>query len=79
MSKRTISYEAYYDKVYGGWIGKCIGGNIGALVENNKHLMDLSEKEVFTDNIPPHGSYWISNCCGLECWRKREFILNPRI
>jgi len=51
---RTISYSEYYDKVYAGWIGKCIGGNIGAAVENNKYLMDLKESEVFPDDIPPN-------------------------
>lgn len=51
---RTITYTDYYDKTYGGWIGKCIGGNIGAEVENNKHLMDLQESEIFPEEIPPN-------------------------
>lgn len=51
---RTIAYSEYYDKVYGGWLGKCIGGNIGAEVENNKYLMDLNESEIFPDEIPPN-------------------------
>lgn len=51
---RRISYSEYYDKVYGCWIGKCIGGNIGADVENNKYLMDLDESEIFPEQIPPN-------------------------
>ena len=51
---RSIRYAEYWDKVYGGWIGKCIGGNIGAEVENNKYLMDLHENEIFPDQIPPN-------------------------
>jgi hypothetical protein len=51
---QRISYAEYYDKVYGGWIGKCVGGNIGADVENNKYLMDLSESEIFPEHIPPN-------------------------
>ncbi len=51
---RSIRYAEYWDKVYGGWIGKCIGGNIGAEVENNKYLMDLQENEIFPDQIPPN-------------------------
>ncbi len=51
---RSIRYAEYWDKVYGGWIGKCIGGNIGAVVENNKYLMDLHENEIFPDEIPPN-------------------------
>lgn len=49
---RSISYETYYDKVYGGWLGKCIGGNIGTAVENSKFLMDLRESEIFPEEIP---------------------------
>lgn len=51
---KKISYSRYYDKVYGGWIGKCIGGNIGAAVECNKYLMDLQESEIFPEQIPPN-------------------------
>ena len=51
---RSINYDQYYDKVYGGWIGKCIGGNIGAAVENNKYLLDLKKDEIFPETIPPN-------------------------
>ena len=37
-----ITYQNYLDAVYGGWLGKCIGGAIGAMQENNKGL-ELSE------------------------------------
>lgn len=51
---RSIRYDTYYDKVFGGWLGKCVGGNIGAAVENSKFLMDLRESEIFPDEIPPN-------------------------
>lgn len=51
---KSIDFKTYYDKVYGGWIGKCVGGNIGAAVENNKYLMDLNENEIFPEEIPPN-------------------------
>ena len=27
----VLNYSTYYDKVLGGWLGKCIGGACGAL------------------------------------------------
>ena len=28
----VLNYSTYYDKVLGGWLGKCIGGACGALI-----------------------------------------------
>ncbi|WNR45966.1 ADP-ribosylglycohydrolase family protein [Paenibacillus roseipurpureus] len=50
----SISYQTYLNKVHGGWIGKCIGGTIGALMENNKELMDFTLDNVFPEEIPPN-------------------------
>lgn len=49
-----LDYRTYLDKVHGGWIGKCIGGAIGALQENNKSLMDYTIDNVFPAVIPPN-------------------------
>lgn len=49
-----ISYPSYLDKVHGGWIGKCIGGAVGAMQENNKSLMDYTIDNVFPQTIPPN-------------------------
>jgi len=38
--KKEISYERYFDKVYGCFLGKCIGGTAGAPAEGRKELMD---------------------------------------
>ncbi|MFD0717082.1 ADP-ribosylglycohydrolase family protein [Paenibacillus sp. GCM10027626] len=54
MTKLQMSYDTYLDKVHGGWIGKCIGGAIGALQENNKGLLSYTEDNVFPDRIPPN-------------------------
>ncbi|WP_176541445.1 MULTISPECIES: ADP-ribosylglycohydrolase family protein [unclassified Bacillus (in: firmicutes)] len=54
MKVKSIHFSDYLDKVHGGWIGKCVGGNIGAEVENNKYLMDLNESEIFPEEIPPN-------------------------
>ena len=49
---KEIKYKDYYDKVKARWIGKCIGGSVGAAMENNKYLMDLDISEIFPKEIP---------------------------
>ena len=49
-----ITYQNYLDAVYGGWLGKCIGGAIGAMQENNKGLLDYTIDNVFPAEIPPN-------------------------
>lgn len=39
---RTLTYEAYLDKVYGAWLGKSIAGTIGAPYEGRKELFNYS-------------------------------------
>ena len=48
-----ISYEKYLDKIWGGWVGKCAGGILGAPIEGFKcfHNIELSEK-LFETNYP---------------------------
>jgi ADP-ribosylglycohydrolase len=50
---RTIAYKQYLDKIWGGWIGKCAGGILGAPIEGFKcfHSLDFSE-ELFKTNYP---------------------------
>lgn len=43
---RTISYETYLDKVYGGWIGHCAGNSLGASVNGLKRFNNLDLSEV---------------------------------
>ena len=49
----TITYEKYLDKIWGGWVGKCAGGILGAPIEGFKcfHRIELSEK-LFETNYP---------------------------
>ncbi|MFC5401235.1 ADP-ribosylglycohydrolase family protein [Cohnella soli] len=49
-----MRYRDYLNKVHGGWLGKCIGGTIGARMENNKDLLDFTVNDVFPDEIPPN-------------------------
>ena len=48
----TLTYDAYLDKVLGGWLGKCIGGTIGARFEANKTWIEVDE--LFPDKVPPN-------------------------
>ncbi|MBP1992996.1 ADP-ribosylglycohydrolase family protein [Paenibacillus eucommiae] len=50
----TMSYSEYLNKVHGGWLGKCIGGTIGARMENHKDLLDFTIDTVFPEIIPPN-------------------------
>lgn len=49
----NITYEKYFDKVYGGWIGKCLGGAAGAPVEGFKKLIECKDyKEMLRTDLP---------------------------
>jgi len=49
-----ISYDNYLDKILGGWIGKSIGGAIGARFEGNKSWIEISPDEMFPEKLPPN-------------------------
>lgn len=49
-----LRYSDYLNRVHGGWIGKCIGGAVGAKQENNKNLMNYTLDNIFPDVIPPN-------------------------
>lgn len=49
----TISFAQYYDKVLGGWVGKCAGGILGAPIEGYKTFNSISlSDELFANNFP---------------------------
>jgi ADP-ribosylglycohydrolase len=50
---RKITYNQYLDKIWGGWVGKCAGGILGAPIEGFKcfHSIKFSE-ELFKTNYP---------------------------
>lgn len=49
---QTIHYSTYYDKVFGGWFGKCLGGAAGAPVEGIKGDIETTMREVMNPNLP---------------------------
>jgi ADP-ribosylglycohydrolase len=49
MSIRILNENEYYRTVYGGWLGKNIGGTLGAPVEGKKELLHLDYYPVLPD------------------------------
>ncbi len=49
-----LPYERYLDQILGGWIGKSIGGAIGARFEGQKGWIEISPQEMFPPQIPPN-------------------------
>lgn len=49
-----LEYKTYQDKVLAGWIGKSIGGVIGARFENQKELKALQIEELWPDELLPN-------------------------
>ncbi len=49
-----LSYDRYLDKILGGWIGKSMGGAIGARFEGNKGWIEIAPEEMFPAEMPPN-------------------------
>lgn len=47
---RTITYDQYFDKVRGGWIGKCLGGTIGCF-EGTKRITNLNIYDLLPEKM----------------------------
>lgn len=47
-----MTYDQYFDKVYGGWFGKCLGGAGGARCEGIKQKLDVTMRQVLDKDIP---------------------------
>ncbi len=50
----SIPYSRYQDKVLAGWLGKSIGGVIGARLENHKELKSFSVDQLWPDAMIPN-------------------------
>ncbi len=48
----AMTYDQYFDKVYGGWFGKCLGGAGGARCEGIKQKLDVTMRQVLDKDIP---------------------------
>jgi len=49
-----LSYDRYLDQIYGGWIGKSMGGAAGARFEGTKEWLDLRPEEMLPPVVPPN-------------------------
>jgi len=49
-----ISYDEYLDRILGGWIGKFLGGSIGARFEGCKKWIELGPDELLPNEWPPN-------------------------
>jgi ADP-ribosylglycohydrolase len=49
-----LSYSQYYDQVLGGWLGKSMGGAIGARFEGYKGWIELEASKMFPETMPPN-------------------------
>jgi hypothetical protein len=49
-----MDYERYYDKVYGCFLGKCIGGTAGGPAEGRKELLDAPLNEALLHSALPN-------------------------
>src|SRR6056297_1161769 len=50
---RKITYKQYLDKIWGGWVGKCAGGILGAPIEGYKCFNSIVfSEELFKTNYP---------------------------
>jgi len=54
QSPVTITYDDYLDRVLGGWIGKCLGGTIGARFEGRKDWIEIEPADLFPPVVPPN-------------------------
>ena len=49
-----ITYAEYLDRVRGGWLGKSIGGAVGARFEGNKNAIDIKPQDALPPEMPPN-------------------------
>lgn len=49
-----LNYTRYLDQVLGGWIGKSMGGAIGARFEGYKGWIEIQPEEMFPASMPPN-------------------------
>lgn len=52
--KLKLDYNDYRAKIYAGWMGKSIGGTIGARMENHKTRMNLTHEALWPEVIMPN-------------------------
>lgn len=54
MSKQIIDYKSYYDRILACWIGKSLGGIIGAPYENHKNFNQVTYDKLWPEILYPN-------------------------
>jgi hypothetical protein len=49
-----LDYRTYLDRILGGWIGKSMGGAVGARFEGTKDWIEINPAEMFPAKMPPN-------------------------
>ena len=52
--KKTLDYQTYYDRILGGWIGKSLGGIIGAPYECHKQFNKANYDNLWPKELYPN-------------------------
>jgi ADP-ribosylglycohydrolase len=77
MKRYHIDLETYRDKVLAGWLGKSIGGVIGARLENQKFYHDLTVDRLWPDAVGPNDDLDIQ-VVWLEALQERGMYLKSK-
>jgi len=72
-----MTYEAYRDKVLAGWLGKSIGGVIGAPLENHKIYRNLTRDQLWPAEIGANDDLDIQ-VAWLEALQERGLYLTSK-
>lgn len=54
MSKQIIDYKSYYDRILACWIGKSLGGVVGAPYENHKNFNQVTYDKLWPEILYPN-------------------------
>ncbi len=75
-----LDFKVYQDKVLAAWLGKSIGGTVGAYVENHKELKRMTAAELWPPKIPPNDDLdiqlvWLEALQERGCWLTSDDLI----
>ncbi len=73
-SSTTIEYQQYYDKILAGWVGKSLGGIVGAPYENHKQFNQVTPETLWPKVLYPNDDLDIQ-VVWLEALQERGLYL----
>lgn len=77
MKATQLNYSTYRDRVLAGWLGKSIGGAMGAPVENQKQRHQFTEETIWAARVPPNDDMDIQ-IVWLEALQERGLYLTSQ-